>query len=394
MRAPGLARPSPTAKLRGVRIYLDHNATTPLRGEVVEAMTQVLRDGYGNPSSAHLEGAAARERVETAREQVAELLGARPAEVIFTAGATESNNTVLAADAWRRGHLLTTAVEHPSVVEPAAALEAAGWSVTRLPVDVEGRLDPAALVGSLGPATRLVSVLWANNETGVLQPVEAIAEAAGARGVPVHVDATQALGKHPVDLARLPVALLSASAHKMNGPKGVGCLVVRGGAPGPLLRGGPQERGRRGGTENVAGIVGFGVACELARRELPERRKQLAALRDRLWQGIRSRIPRARRNGSSEHVLPNTLNVEFEQTAGELLLQALDLEGVAVSAGAACHSGSISPSHVLLAMGRSAEEARASLRFSVGHGVDEAQIERVLSLLPALVERVRGADAA
>jgi cysteine desulfurase len=378
-----------------VRIYLDHNATTPLRGEVVEAMARVLRDEYGNASSTHAEGAAARALIETAREQVAELLGAHPTEVIFTGGATESNNTVLSAGAWPpRGHLVTTAVEHPSVVEPAAALEAAGWHVRREPVDREGRVDPEAMAGSLSPATRLVSVLWANNETGVIQPVRAIAEAAKACGVPVHVDATQALGKHPVDLRQVPADFLSASGHKMNGPKGVGCLVARAAAPQPLLRGGGQERGLRGGTENVAGIVGFGVACDLATRELPERCARFAALRDRLWQGIRARIERVRRNGSAEHVLPNTLNLEFEATPGEILLQTLDLEGVAVSAGAACHSGSISPSHVLVAMGRSPDQARGSLRFSVGHGVDEAQIDRVLSLLPGLVERVRRADAA
>jgi cysteine desulfurase len=378
-----------------VRIYLDHNATTPLRDEVVDAMARVLRDEYGNASSTHAEGASARALIETAREQVAELVGARPAQVTFTGGATESNNTVLAAGAWPAGgHLVTTAVEHPSVVEPAAALEAAGWQVTRAAVDREGRVDPEAVAGSLGPATRLVSVLWANNETGGIQPVRAIAEVAKAQGVPVHVDATQALGKHPVDLRQVPADFLSASGHKMNGPKGVGCLVARGVGPQPLLRGGGQERGLRGGTENVAGVVGFGVACELARRELPERCTRLAALRDRLWRGIQARVEGVRRNGSVEHVLPNTLNLEFEETPGEILLQALDLEGVAVSAGAACHSGSISPSHVLVAMGRSPEQARGSLRFSVGHGIDEAQIDRVLALLPGLVERVRGADAA
>jgi cysteine desulfurase len=378
-----------------VRIYLDHNATTPLRDEVVDAMARVLRDEHGNPSSTHAEGAAARKRIETAREQVAELVGALPAQVIFTAGATESNNTVLSPAAWpERGHLITTAVEHPSVVEPAGALEEAGWRVTRTPVDADGRLDPDELVGGVGPETRLISVLWANNETGVIQPVDTLAEAARARRVPLHLDATQALGKHPVDLGCVPADFLSASAHKMYGPEGVGCLVARGEGIEPLLRGGGQERGRRGGTENVAGIVGFGVACELARRELPERQRRLAALRDRLWRGIEGRIERVRRNGSAEHVLPNTLNLEFEATAGEVLLQSLDLEGVAVSAGAACHSGSISPSHVMLAMGRTPEQARGSLRMSVGHGVDEAQIDRVLSLLPDLVERVRGAHAA
>jgi cysteine desulfurase len=236
-------------------------------------------------------------------------------------------------------------------------------------------------------------VIWANNETGVIQPVAAIAERVRARGLPLHLDATQALAKIPVDLSRLPADFLSASAHKMNGPKGVGCLVARRPLP-PLLRGGPQERGRRGGTENVAGIVGFGVACELAARELEGRGERARALRDRLWEGIQAKVPGVRRNGPAQHVLPNTLNVEFRETAGEVLLQALDLEGVAVSAGAACHSGSISPSPVLAAMGRHPEEARGSLRFSVGQGVDEAQIDRVLALLPDLVARVRSAGDA
>jgi cysteine desulfurase len=236
----------------------------------------------------------------------------------------------------------------------------------------------------------MVSLIWANNETGVIQPVERVAELAKQRGVLVHSDATQAVGKLDVDLRRVPLDLLSLSAHKFNGPKGVGCLVLRGGLGlEPLLYGGHQERGRRGGTEDVAGAAGLGVACELAERELPGRAVAYARLRDRLWDGIRAEIPRVRRNGSAVHVLPNTLNVEFEGVAGEVLLQALDLEGVSVSSGAACAAGSIDPSPVLVAMGRTPEAARGSLRLSVGHGVDEAQIDRALALLPPLVERAR-----
>jgi cysteine desulfurase len=239
-----------------------------------------------------------------------------------------------------------------------------------------------------------VSAIFANNETGVIQPVAEIAALAKSHGALVHTDATQAVGKIPVDVGPLPVDLLSLSAHKLNGPKGVGCLVVRGGlAFEPLLHGGPQERRRRGGTENVAGIAGLGAACALAAAELPTRAVEQARLRDRLWSGIREKIARVRRNGCEDAVLPNTLNVEFEGVAGELLLQALDLEGVAVSAGAACASGSIDPSPVLLAMGRSSAQARGSLRLSVGHGVSEAQIDRVLLLLPDLVERARRAGA-
>jgi cysteine desulfurase len=380
-----------------MRVYLDHNATTPLRDEVVEAMLPALREHFGNPSSTHAEGAAARERVERARDEVAGLLGTTPGCVTFTAGATEANNSVLQAAlaAGRGRHLVISAVEHPSVAEPAAALEAAGARVTRVPVDAEGRVDPDAVAGAIASDTALVSLIWANNETGVIQPVGAVAERARAAGTWLHVDATQAVGKLPVDLCRVPADFLSASAHKLGGPKGTGCLVAREGlALAPLLRGGPQERGRRGGTENVAGIAGFGAACALAARELDGRAERWGALRDRLWEGIRAKVPRVRRNGSAEHVLPNTLSVEFEATAGELLLQALDLEGVAVSMGAACHSGSISASPVLTAMGRTPEQARGSLRMSVGWGVDEAQIDHVVALLSDLVPRVRAAEDA
>ncbi len=382
-----------------MRIYLDHNATTPLRDEVADVMLRVLRDVPGNPSSTHEEGSAARQVVETAREQVAELLNAGPDEVIFTAGATESNNTVLAGAVGEAGRVLvTTSVEHPAILEPAATLEKKGHRVMRVDVDAEGRVDPGAVadaLDSLGGAPALLSVIWANNETGVLQDVAALSELARERGAWVHSDATQALGKVAVDLASVPLDLLSCTGHKLGGPKGCGALVVRGGRDLPvLLEGGPQEKRRRGGTENTAGIAGLGMACALARRELAEREARYAALRDRLWDGLRTRIERVRRNGSAEHVLPNTLNVEFEGAAGDVLLQALDVEGVAASAGAACHSGSISPSHVLTAMGLDPERARASLRLSVGHGVDEAQVDRVVELLATLVPRVRAMESA
>jgi cysteine desulfurase len=382
-----------------MRIYLDHNATTPVRPEVADVMDAVQREMYGNPSSVHAEGSSARDEVDRARSRVASLLGVAPAEVLFTGGATEANNTALLGLLRSRPaggrHIVTTNVEHPSVDAPLAVLAREGWRVSRVPVDGLGRVAADAVIDAMTEATALVSVIWANNESGVLQPVEAIADAARRRGVWVHSDATQAVGKIPVELDRVPLDLLSLSAHKLNGPKGVGCLVVRGDlAFEPVLHGGPQERRRRGGTENVAGIAGLGVACALAEAELPERATEYARLRDRLWEGITSKIPRVRRNGSDEHVLPNTLNVEFEGTAGELLLQALDLEGVAASAGAACASGSIEPSHVLAAMGRSVAAARGSLRLSVGHGVDDSQIDRVLALLPDLVRRVRRAGDA
>ena len=384
-----------------MRIYLDHNATTPLREEVVDAMLPALREGFGNPSSTHAEGAAARKLVERAREQVAAALAAAPDEIFFTAGATESNNAVLygvlrdALAAGRTAHLVTTPVEHPSVVEPCELLEREGVAVSRVAVDEDGLLDLGAFEKALDrQGTALASVIWANNETGVLQPVAEIGVAASRRGVPLHVDATQALGKIRIDLQDVPVDFLSCSAHKLNGPKGVGALVVRKGCEiPPLLVGGPQEKRRRGGTENVASIIGFGVACELAHRECDARAERYAALRDRLWDGIAAKVPRVRRNGHPEHVLPNTLSVEFTGAPGEVVLQALDLEGVAASAGAACHSGSITPSHVLSAMGRTPEQARSSLRLSVGMGVDEGQIDRAVELIAELVSRSRGAEA-
>jgi cysteine desulfurase len=376
-----------------MRVYLDHNATTPVRAEVLAAIDDALRRGWGNPSSVHAEGAAARALVERGREQVAALLGAEPEQVIFTAGATEANNTALRGclrPAARPGSIVTSPVEHPSVDAPLEALAQAGWRVVRVPVDAEGLLDPDAVAAALAPDTALVSLLWGNNETGVLQPLDAIAPRVRARGIPLHVDATQCVGKLPIDLRALPVDLLSLSAHKLGGPKGVGALVVRGGASiPPLLLGGPQERRRRGGTENTPGIAGLGAACALAERELPERMRRWSELRERLWEGLRAKVPRVWRNGSAERVLCNTLNVEIEGAAGEVLVQALDLEGIAVSTGAACASGSVHPSHVLEAMGRTAAAARSSLRFSVGHGVDEAAIDRVLAVLPDLVVRAR-----
>jgi cysteine desulfurase len=382
-----------------MRIYLDHNATTPPRDEVVAAVSRALRERFATPSSAHAEGAAARAALEGAREQVAALVGARPAEIVFTSGATEANQLALhgvagAADGARR-RLVASAVEHPSVEEPLAALAAQGFEVVRVPVDGDGRLDLAALAEAVDARTALVSCIWAQNETGVLAPVEAVAALCRERGVPLHLDATQALGKVPVRLDRVPADLLSASAHKLNGPKGIGFLAVRGERPlAPWLRGGGQERGRRGGTPNVPGAVGLGVAAALAAAEQPARAEAAAALRDRLWDGIAAKVPGVRRNGAPEAALPNTLNAAFAGLAGDVLVEALDGEGIAASAGAACASGAVHASGALLAMGRSAAEARSAVRFSVGHGNDAAQVDRVLALLPDLVARVRAAAQA
>ena len=380
------------------RIYLDHNATTPLREEVVVSMARALRDLPGNPSSPHREGALARRRIGEAREQVAGCLGVSTRSVVFTAGATEANNLVLRgllgqADSMQPSHLVTSTSEHPSVLAPAEDLEKRGVRVSRLSVDHDGLVERDGWHEVLGQGPSLVSLLWANNETGVVQPIEDWAEQASERGIPFHVDATQAVGKWPISLDQTSIDYLSCSAHKLNGPKGVGCLVHRSGpAPRPLLAGGGQERGLRGGTENVAGIVGFGVACELAQRELTQRIDDYRILRDRLWAALKKELPSVRRNGPDlASVLPNTLNVEIPNTAGDVLVEALDLEGVAVSAGAACHSGSVSPSHVLVAMGRSAQQAQASLRLSVGLGNDTEQMDRAAEWI-ALLARRAGAE--
>src|SRR5262245_27661428 len=361
-------------------------------------MIRVLRERPGNPSSGHAEGAAARAELDRARERVAGLLGVAAAEVVFTAGATEANNTALAAVLARpdaRRHVVATSVETPSVDAALDALAARGCEITRVTVGRSGRVAASDVAEAMRGDTALVTAIWANNETGVVQPIEEIAALARARGAWMHSDATQAVGKHALDPGRLPIDLLSLSAHKFGGPKGVGCLVVRGAiALPPFLRGGPQERGRRGGTENLIGIAGLGMACELARRELPERTARYARLRDRLWEGIAAKVPGVSRNGDPDQALANTLNLCFRDTPGELLLQALDVEGVAVSAGAACASGSVEPSHVLVAMGFSRAEARGTLRFSVGHGNDETQIDAVLARLPDLVARVRVARGA
>lgn len=380
-----------------MRIYLDHNATTPLRPEVLETMRVTLERSFGNPSSTHAEGAEGKAALDSAREEVAALLGVRQApseSILFTAGATEANNALLRFGNWQgRGrHVISTGTEHPSVVEPLDELEAAGVRVTRVPVDADGMLDPGRIEEAIEDDTGLVSVIWANNETGVIQPMAKISEVAQARGVWLHADATQALGKAPVDVGEVPVDFLSVSAHKLNGPKGTGCLYARDArALRPWLSGGGQESGLRGGTENVAGIAGFGTACRLAQKELPERMSQYGELRDRLWKGVSDVVGDVRRNGSPAHVLVNTLNVEFCGAPGEVILQALDLEGIAVSAGAACHSGAISPSHVLTAMGRTPDEARGCLRFSVGYGVDEGQVDRAVEVLAAVVPRAREA---
>lgn len=377
-------------------IYLDHNATTPLRPEAVDAMLQVLREDFGNPSSIHWAGSAARDAVESARAQVASAVGCEPECIVFTSGATEATNTVLqhagrrALQARPAHQIVTCATEHPSVLDPARELRHSGLPVTVLRVEADGRLDPAVFSESLARPAQLASIMWANNETGVLQPIAELAGIARDLDIPFHTDAVQVLGKLPLELASEPLDFASFSAHKLGGPKGVGALYVRAGVRfHPLLQGGPQERRRRAGTENVPGIVGFGAACAAAVQDLEARRRVLGALRDRLWRGIQESIPEPIANGAPDHRLPHVLSVSFSGADGEALVQALDLEGIALASGAACASGSLEPSHVLLAMGLSPEVGRGSIRISLGVGTQASDIDRLLDVLPGIVERVR-----
>ncbi len=374
-----------------MRIYLDHNATAPLGPEVREAMLPFLGPP-ANPSSAHREGARARSALETARAEVAALVGAAPAEIVFTSGATEANNLALRGTAAGLG-IVTTAIEHASVLETARAL---GAPLSVVPVDREGRVDAGQVVAACDAATRLVSVGLANGEVGSLAPVAAITAGLRGNGVLVHSDAAQAAGRLPLDVAALGVDLLSLSAHKLGGPAGVGALWLRRGVElAAQTTGGSQERGRRAGTENVAAIVGFGVAAARARAALAANAAAAARLVERLWTGLRTRVPGVVRNGPADGPrLPNTLNVSFPGAAGESLLVLLDLAGVAVSLGSACAAGAAEPSHVLLAMGRDRDAARSGVRFSVGPSTTAADIDSVLELLPALVAQARGEAAA
>ena len=378
------------------QIYLDHNATTPLRADVLEAMLPYLQTHFGNPSSVHATGRRAKQGLEHAREQVAACIGAKPAEVLFTSGGTESNSLaihgVLQAKHPDKSHIITTPIEHSSILEPLQALTHDGYSLTLLPVDSEGRINPADLVVALRPETGLVSIGLANPELGTIQPIAACSRITRERGVMLHVDAVQATGKLPLDVESLGVDLLSLSAHKIYGPKGIGAVYVRKGTDlTPVLRGGPQEREKRAGTENVAAAVGFGLAAVLAEQERETRAAQLIGLTTQLWQGIKNKIPDVVRNTPQQACLPNTLNVGFPGASGEGLMMGLDLAGIAVSTGSACAAGSVEPSHVLLALGRNAAAAKSAIRFSLGKDTSEQDIERVLEVLPGVIERVRAA---
>jgi cysteine desulfurase len=374
-------------------IYLDYNATAPLRPEVFAAMKPFLTERWGNPGSSYTFGSKLKAEIEAARRSVALLVNASTSEVIFTGSATESDNTALnaalAAQPGKR-HLITSAVEHSAVLNHCAFLETQGVRVTRLPVDADGLLDLAALDAAFADDTALVSLMWANNETGVLFPVAEIAARCRARGVPFHCDAVQAAGKLSIDLKTVPVDYLSLSAHKLGGPKGVGALIVRKGAPfTPTLHGGHQERGRRGGTENVAGIIGFGQAAELARSEIAGYDARVAPLRDRLETELLARIPGAERNGHANQRLANTASITFPGVEAEALLLLLDQAGICASAGSACLADSDEPSHVIRAMKPQSAAARQMIRFSLGRETTQSDVESVMHAIQTSVRRLR-----
>jgi cysteine desulfurase len=373
------------------RVYFDNNATTPVLPEVFEAMRPYFAEHFGNASSIHHHGQETRAAVERARESVAALLGCRASEIVFTSGGTEADNLAIFGLVCSGDHMITSTIEHHAVMNACNHLQSLGNEVTRVPVDGSGRVDPQDVRRALRPNTKLITIIMANNETGVLQPVEELGKIAAEADVYFHTDAVQASGKVGLDVKRTGCDLLAISGHKMHAPQGVGALYVRKGTIlQPMIYGGRHERSRRAGTENVAGIVGLGKAAELAREALGRGDlSQMAALRDRIENKILSEVEATGVNGQGAPRVPNTTNIHFDYIEGEALVIALDLKGLAVSTGAACSSGAIEPSHVLTAMGLRPDRARASLRFSLGKQNTAEEVEFALSLIPATVARLR-----
>jgi len=374
-------------------VYLDNNATTQVAPEVLEAMLHYLKDLYGNPSSAYSFGGRVARRVRAAREQTAALIGAMPEEIVFTGCGSESDNTAirsaLATEVGKR-HVVTSRVEHPAIKSLCAHLVKEGYRVTEIPVSSEGLLDMDRYERSLTPDTAIVSLMWANNETGVVFPVERAAEMAKKRGILFHTDAVQTVGKMPIDMKKSGVDMLSFSGHKLHAAKGVGVLYVRKGTRfSPFIIGGHQEGGRRGGTENAASIVGLGTACELAARRMEEENTRVRDLRDRLETGILKQVPNAQVNGTRSGRIPNTTNISFEFVEGEAILLMMDELGICASSGSACTSGSLQPSHVLRAMGVPFTMAHGSIRFSLSVYNTEEEIDFVVRELPPIIERLR-----
>jgi len=373
------------------RVYLDNNATTPVLPEVFEAMRPYFEERFGNASSIHHHGQETRAAVEDARESVADLLRCSASEIVFTSGGTESDNLAVAGWVAAGDHVITSSIEHHAVLHACKHLEKIGCEVTILPADGRGLIDPSDVRRALRPNTKLISVMMANNETGVLQPVEEIGKIAAESNVLFHTDAVQAATKVSLNVRQIGCDALSISGHKIHGPQGVGALYVKKGTRiQPLFHGGRHERSRRAGTENVAGIVALGKAAELAKEGLNRGDdKKMAAMRDRLEQGILAQVNEAGVNGVGAARVPNTTNIHFDHIEGESLVIALDLKGLAVSTGAACSSGAIEPSHVLIAMGLRSDQARASIRFSLGKQTTESEIDFALGLVPETVARLR-----
>ncbi|MDP2729272.1 MAG: cysteine desulfurase NifS [Dehalococcoidales bacterium] len=376
------------------RIYLDYAATTPTHPEVVEAMSPYFTEIFGNPSSIYSYGQEARGAIEQARASVASLIGAQEEEIVFTSGGTEADNFALKGVAFasenKGNHIIISPIEHHAVTESAKFLERRGFSITRLPVDEYGLVDPDEVRKAITAKTILVSVMQANNEMGTIEPIAEIARITKEAGIPFHTDAVQTVGHIPVDVNELGVDLLAMSAHKFYGPKGVGALYIRKGTRlVPFLHGGSQEGRRRASTENVPGIVGFGKAAELAQAEMNQEAERLSRLRDELINGLLERIDHIRLNGHPTIRLPNNVNISFDYIEGESILLNLDLEGICASTGSACTSASLEPSEVLLAMGLSHEQAHGSLRLSLGRWIADDEIKRVLEVLPGIVARLR-----
>ncbi len=374
-------------------IYLDNNATTAVAPEVLEAMLPYLQTQYGNPSSMYSFAASAAKAIDTARSQVASLLGASPEEIVFTGCGTESDSAAILGTLEAlpdKRHFITSRVEHSAVIALGQHLEQKGYRVTWLDVDKKGQIDLAALDAAMDRDTALVSLMYANNETGAIFPIPEAAAMAGAKGVVFHTDAVQAVGKVPINLAELPVNYLAFSGHKLHAPKGVGGLFIRRGTPyRTFLRGGHQERGRRAGTENVAAIVALGKACELAQKHIRDENTRVRALRDKLQAGLLAAIPDAIINGDQERRLPNTLNISFKYVEGEAILMLLDRFGICASSGSACTSGSLEPSHVLRAMGVPFTYSHGSVRLSLSRFTTEADIGRTLEIMPGVIARLR-----
>jgi cysteine desulfurase len=375
-------------------VYLDNNATTQVAPEVLEAMLPYFHDLYGNPSSMHSFGGQVAQKIREAREQVAALIGATPDEIVFTSCGTESDNAAIRsalATYPEKRHIVTSRVEHPAIKSLCANLAGQGYRITELPVDKNGILDMEQFVASLTPDTAVVSIMWANNETGVIFPVEKAAELAHERGILFHTDAVQSTGKMKIDMEKNMIDMLSFSGHKLHAPKGIGVLYIRKGTRfSPFLIGGHQEKGRRGGTENTPSIVGLGKACELAAGHLGAEDTTVRKLRDRLEATILARIPQSRVNGDIQQRLPNTTNISFEFVEGEGILLLMNEHGICASSGSACTSGSLQPSHVLRAMGVPFTMAHGSIRFSLSVYNTQEEIDFVTEKLPGIIERLRG----